>query len=333
MYTELPAVSQTLYAELLEQLLTASYSQNGISPLKIKVKDSDYWYLEFTIGKSRRRQYIGPDNKQNRLWVERFKQTKIQNKDLAQERRRLVSMLASAGFQAITGREYRVFEALEQTGMFLAGGVVVGSHAFNMIGNSLGVQWETQLTRTQDIDIADDFRIHVGLPKHDTDIEKALKSADENFMPIPALNRKSPSTSFSIRGAQLRVDILTPMIGKTSSKPIALKSIKAMAEPVRFLDFLLEDTQPAAVIAGAGILANIPNPARYALHKLVVSQRRQPAFQAKAKKDLQQAEAVLHLLKIIRPGDIDIVMQAARKMPDRFMEQLQAGLKMIDIAL
>jgi hypothetical protein len=195
-----------------------------------------------------------------------------------------------------------------------------------MIGNILGVSWDRQLTRTQDIDIADDFRIHVGLPQHDTDIAKALKIADDSFMPVPALDAGSPSTSFLVRGAQLRVDILTPMIGKTSSKPIALKSIKAMAAPVRFLDYLLTDTQPAVLIAGAGVLVNIPNPARYALHKLVISRRRQPGFQAKANKDLAQARSILEWLELNRPGDIDIAMAAAEKMPDKFLQQLQEGL-------
>ncbi|MDT8452550.1 MAG: GSU2403 family nucleotidyltransferase fold protein [Gammaproteobacteria bacterium] len=203
----------------------------------------------------------------------------------------------------------------------------MGKSPFSMIGNTLGISWDKQLTRTQDIDIADDFRIHIGLTQHDTNIAKALKSADENFIPVPALNLKSPSTLFLVRGAQLRVDILTPMIGKTSSKPIPLKSLQAMAEPVRFLDYLLEDTQPAVVIAGAGVLVNIPNPARYALHKLVISQRRPSGFQAKANKDLQQAKSILEWLKHTRPGDIDIAMDAANKMPDKFSEQLQKGLE------
>ena len=327
MLAQFTAAAQAIYAELLEHCLTASYSKNGISPLKISVKGSDHWYLELTIGQSRRRQYIGPDTPENRAWVERFRETKAQDKNLVKERQGLVSMLSAAGYQSVTGREVRVFEALAQAGIFLAGGVVVGSHAFNMIGNILGVGWDRQLTRTQDIDIADDFRIHVGLTRHDTDIAKALKAADEDFMPIPALNRKSPSTSFSVRGALLRVDILTPMIGKTSSKPIALKSIKAMAEPVRFLDYLLVDTQPAVVIAGSGVLVNIPNPARYAIHKLVISQRRPPAFQSKAGKDLLQAKAIIEWLEQIRPGDIDIAMEGAKTMPARFNEQLHAGVK------
>ena len=329
MVSEFTVASQTLYAELLEQCLMANYSKTGITPLRIMVKGSEHWYLEFVLGKSRRRQYIGPDNEENRAWVERFKQSKAQDKDQLKSRQRLVSMLIAAGYQAVTGREFRVFEALGQAGVFLAGGVVVGSHAFNMIGNSIGVRWDTQLTRTQDIDIADDFRIHVGLPHHDPDIQKALLAADETFKPIPALSHKSSSTSFSIRGAELRVDILTPMIGKTSSKPIALKSIKAMAEPVRFLEYLLIDTQPAVLIAGSGVLVNIPNPARYALHKLVLSQRRTSAFQAKAKKDILQAKVIMDWLQANRPGDIDLAMEAAREMPEKFNTQLAEAMKLI----
>ncbi len=54
--------------------------------------------------------------------------------------------------------------------------------------------------------------------------------------------------------------------------------------------------QSAVVIAKSGILVNIPAPARYALHQLVINQRSPAAMQTKAKKDILQAEQILSLL-------------------------------------
>jgi len=58
--------------------------------------------------------------------------------------------------------------------------------------------------------------------------------------------------------------MLTPLIGKPSSKPVLITALNTYAEPMRFLDYLLVDTQSAILIARAGILVNVPTPARYA---------------------------------------------------------------------
>ncbi len=58
---------------------------------------------------------------------------------------------------------------------------------------------------------------------------------------------------------------------------------------------------------GAGIPINVPDPTRYALHKLVVAQlRRQDSGSsaAKSRKDLAQAEALIGVLARQRPDDL-----------------------------
>lgn len=50
---------------------------------------------------------------------------------------------------------------------------------------------------------------------------------------------------------------------------------------------------------------NIPHPARYALHKLLVYGERTGAFLQKSKKDLWQAAALLECLKLRRPWEVE----------------------------
>lgn len=60
------------------------------------------------------------------------------------------------------------------------------------------------------------------------------------------------------------------------------------------MEFSLQDVQHAAILANTGIVvANVPHPARYALHKLIVMGGRQGAFQTKASKDLRQVGLLL----------------------------------------
>ncbi len=55
---------------------------------------------------------------------------------------------------------------------------------------------------------------------------------------------------------------LTAKIGYT--KAIYIESFKRHAKPLRFMDFLFDDIEPAIIPYQHGILVNIPNPARFA---------------------------------------------------------------------
>ena len=74
-------------------------------------------------------------------------------------------------------------------------------------------------------------------------------------------------------------------------------------QPLRFLEFVLEDIDQAAIISAVGaVMVNVPDPARYALHKLLVFAERRGRNPLKAKKDLRQAAALIEVLADFR-GD------------------------------
>ncbi|MBL1277110.1 MAG: hypothetical protein COB30_013585 [Ectothiorhodospiraceae bacterium] len=119
----------------------------------------------------------------------------------------------------------------------------------------------------------------------------------------------------------------TPLIVKPSSDPVYPPTLKTDTEPVRFLDYLLKDTLSAVIVAKSGMLVNVPTPARYALHKLVTSQRRPAVLQIKKQKDISQAEQLLTCLIQDRPGYRLLAWDAAQKQPEKFMKQLRLGLE------
>ena len=96
------------------------------------------------------------------------------------------------------------------------------------------------------------------------------------------------------------------------------------------MDYLLDNSQPAAVPISDGLLVRAPDPARFALHKLAVSQRRQAAFAAKSRKDIAQAAAVLEVLNDLRPGDVIAAGEAARLQGERFVNQILVAAKRLD---
>lgn len=317
--------AQLLYAQLLDLALGAAPSVTGVQFVKTPAGGQQfYWYLQYQIGGSVKRHYLGPDVNATRERVTRLKQAAAGRKADSGLRRRLVSSARAAGLAAPSATEGRVLEALEQAGVFLGGGVLVGSHAFNAIGNMLGVRWEAAWMRTADIDVG--LTVQVSVPAI-VDFERVLADADDRFLPVPSLDPRNPVTQYKIRGRELSVGLLTPMQGRTSSKPVRIPWINACAEPVRFLEYLMSDTQVAVVPVREGVLVNLPDPARFALQKLVVSRRRPAAQATRADKDLRQAASVLETLLEDRPGDVEKAIEAVADMPPKFLTQLREAAR------
>jgi hypothetical protein len=115
-----------------------------------------------------------------------------------------------------------------------------------------------------------------------------------------------------VRGRALRVDVLTPQVGSAAS-PVPIARFRTAAQPLRHLDYLIEEPQQAALVAGSGILVNVPSPARFALPKLVVSRSRPATQQTKSAKDLDQAAQIIEQLASDRPGDLALAWGALAK--------------------
>lgn len=90
--------------------------------------------------------------------------------------------------------------------------VLIGTHAFNALGNLLGVRWSTQM-QTQDRDLAADTDVDLAIPPNMPTLGSALEQLEMGFLPVPALDPRAPSTAFKVRGQSLRVDLLTPLVG------------------------------------------------------------------------------------------------------------------------
>ncbi|HEX7830572.1 MAG TPA: GSU2403 family nucleotidyltransferase fold protein [Thermoanaerobaculia bacterium] len=129
-------------------------------------------------------------------------------------------------------------------------------------------------------------------------------ATDPRFVAVPELDAREPSTSFNVRGRDLRVDLLTPG-SRESARPVLLPHLNAAALPLPGLEYLLTGATQAVVISGTGVLVNVPSPARFAVHKLWVAQRRNVSEHAKARKDIRQAGQILEVLLEDRRNDVD----------------------------
>jgi hypothetical protein len=319
--------AQTLYAELLDQAIQ-SEAEAAMVPapqgsfVSKTIKGGVYWYLQRMEGDRKRQQYLGRESPALLAWIESMKEARARLATDEAQRSRLCDMLAAGGAATESAPMLRVLSFLAAAGVFRMGGILVGTQAFGAYGNMLGVRFAQQTLRTQDIGIAQekaaqDRSIGIALSRETAplEVERTLTGAGLGFFPVPGFDARQPSTSFKIRGRDLRVDFLTPLLGADSSEPVFLPALGVAAHPLRFLDYLIEAPAQAVVVGGGGILVNVPDPARFAFHKLWISGRRPVSEQTKAAKDLRQAGAVLEVLFEDRPGDVLAAWEALLHAP------------------
>ncbi|NTW28975.1 MAG: hypothetical protein HGA39_06405 [Coriobacteriia bacterium] len=308
-----PLEVQTIYAELLDQLAAYEASRaighTAGSFVTKMVKGQEYYYFQHMgPGGAKHQTYLGRRDSALDTLAAQFAEGR--NTVAAEQRsiERLAALLRAGGAMVTDAPSARVLRALADAGVFHAGGVLVGTHAFIVLGNLLGVRWASAL-RTQDVDIAADPRLDVAVPSIDADLPSVLDNLQMGFLPVPGLDPKNPTTSFKVRGQSLRLDLLTPA-ASTQTRPVSLPRFAAAAQPLRFLDYLIDSSVRAAAVDGGVVAVNVPDAARFALHKLIVAGERPAAMQSKREKDLSQAAQILETLQSDRPGDLVLAWEA-----------------------
>lgn len=299
--------TQTAYAELLE-LLTAIEARRAIghtggSFVLKTVKGQEYYYHQHAEPGGIVQRYVGRRTTMLDRVVARFTEGRSQVLDERQVTDRLCSVLRAGGALAFDTAGLRVLSALADAAVFRLGGVLVGTYAFIALGNALGVRWASAALRTEDLDIASQRTLAVAVPRLRADVPKILDSLEMGFLPVPGLSPRDPSTSFKVRGRALRVDLLTPQ-SRGARKPVMIPRFAAAAQPLPYLDYLIEETLSAAAIGATAVLLTVPLPGRFALHKLVTMHARSASLQTKSQKDLHQAAQVIEFLAADRPGDL-----------------------------
>lgn len=323
-----------LYSDLRERLEVFEAMRN-ISALPGEfttktVKGSLYHYFQATLSGGRIQFYLGRDSKEIRhLIAERTEGKKPVCAD-QQLFQRLAAQIIAGGVVAVPAEIARVINCLANSAVFSVGGVLVGSVALHIISTHLGIHLPDSIRTTQDIDIASETRVRVALPHLSADVPAVIESLQMGFFPVPRLSNKEPSTSYAIRGKTLRIDLITPMKG-SSNKPVHIHRFNAAAQPLKYLEYLIEDPINAAMISGTPCLVKVPQPARFALHKLIISQERDVSSADKKRKDIAQAIALLEALHEDMPSEVEKAKAALAAHGETWINKLQKACLKHDI--
>lgn len=306
MYTELLATAQTAYAQLFEACQAGDFLRSVAdlpgSFASKTIKGRLYWYFQYTEPAGKLRQvYVGPDTPEVQALI-----AKKELKPATQEAiSRLVRSASALGCEQLLPKHYRVIERLADYGFFRAGGVLIGTHAFISYGNLLGIRWGTP-DRTQDVDFAHAGRhLAIGLPTTlKLDTHDAIRSLDMGFLPITGLTDKSGASYLNPKDPEFRLDFITPL--HREDGPYVHESLGISLQPLKFMEYSLEGIQQAVIFSGnKAVIVNVPDPARYALHKLLIYGERTGPFKAKLEKDINQVASLLWVLKERHPWTVE----------------------------
>ena len=299
MIERISEATQTLYAELLDQCRAADAEPAAGSYVSKTINGATYWYRQESFGTQRKTQtYVGRETPE---LLEEIACHRVARTD-EQRRRELVDMLAAGGMLREQTTVAQVVRTLANAGVFRHGGVLVGTLAFGCYANMLGVRFEQRSLRTADVDVAHSPTIAMrGAPA--VDLPDQLRQIEPRIFAVPGLDPREPSTSMKVRGRDLRVDFVTTARSRTTA-PVPIRRLGIAATPLRGIDYLIGKTAPAVVLGGSGILVSVPAPGRFAFHKLWLASERGVGEQARAAKDIRQAEQLIEVLQSDRPAEL-----------------------------
>ena len=273
----------------------------------------------------KRDQYIGVDSPETEAKVAALRVRIEEAKDILVS----VRLLAREGYAVLPAKHMAAIAPLSSHGIFAAGALLVGTHAFDVIVNRLGIRTAAAFA-TEDVDLARPHRLALTGPAS-VGLRDLLRESGLEFENVPPLDPRDPSTKLKESGrSRFTFDVLVPTRADEAGI-VSVPELGIHATALPYLGYLLGESQMGAALSSHGVAAvRVPVPERFALHKLIVSRLRKGRSE-KSLKDLRQAAAVIAALGELHPGALE---DAYRKIPisrrgdvRKSLEQIRAPLE------
>lgn len=319
--------AQTMYRDLLDLLLDEAAAAIRGTPTMRRRGNRSYWYDRYRVGDEVRERYLGEDGPDLRARIEASEALRADREARARERARLVRLLRAERFLGVDPTTGSLLSAMAAAGFFRLGGVLVGTNAFRLYEGEMALRLRLdQGAMTRDIDVASFERVSLALAESEVvDPGADTTLGDLAFEPLPTIDRGRAWRWRQTRG-QAIVEFLTPSFS-AGEDVRELPSLGVSAQSLHYLNFLIGDPIPAALVYRDGVLVKVPRAERFAIHKLIVADRRRDGHDSlKARKDLMQAEILVEVLAEERPEALADAFADARSRGPKWRERLDRAL-------
>jgi hypothetical protein len=321
-------IAHAAYHDLLRSLKEEAVSDIRGSLTRVERAGRVYWYDSYRVGSEVLKRYIGEDSDDLRARLADVSTLKSEAEERRKHRARLIRILRAEGLIGLDGGTGSLLAALATAGVFRLGGTIVGTAAFRLYEQELGVRLAfDDAAQTDDLDIASFERLSLALA--DT-VSPPLQQvlSDFEFAPTPSLERDRV-WRWKQTSSELLVEFLTPSFDEPETlRPLAALGVHAQS--LHYLNYLLAEPIAAAVPYRSGVLVQIPRPERFAIHKLIVADRRAHGPDGlKSVKDRRQAAFLINVLADDRPDDLREAWDDANAAGPKWRQRLESSLKLM----
>ncbi|CUX55751.1 conserved hypothetical protein [Agrobacterium deltaense RV3] len=184
---------------------------------------------------------------------------------------------------------------------------------------------------TGDTGLTQDYAISSEIEDSIPPIADLLQSIDSSFRAVPHVSGSSCFNAFR-NSSGYRVEFLTTNRGSEeyADQPAQMPALAgASAEPLRYMDFLIRDPVETILLHSAGVSVVVPDPFKFAVHKLILAGRRQDdaGGRAKKEKDLRQAGMLFEALQETGAGrDLADALREAWDRDPSWRKAITAGV-------
>ncbi|WP_300042675.1 GSU2403 family nucleotidyltransferase fold protein [uncultured Paracoccus sp.] len=317
-------IAHAAYHDLLRSLRDEAVTDLRGTPTRVTRNGRVYWYDSFRVGSEVRKHYIGEDTPELRARIAAHREARETEATRRRNRARLVRLLRAEGFLGLDPTTGSLMAALAGAGVFRLGGTVIGTHAFRLYEGELGLRYGlTQGAQTDDIDIASFERLSLALEDATSPpVQQVL--GEFAFAPVPSLEPGRTWRWKQTAGNTL-IEFLTPSFDAEEGLR-RLPALGVEAQALHHLNYLIADPIPAAIAYRNGVLVQVPRPERFAIHKLIVAERRRKDDRLKAEKDRLQAAFLIEALAQDRPEDLAEAYDDAMARGPKWQQRIEASL-------
>ena len=313
------------YHDLCRSLMDEAVSHIRGTPTRVVRNNKVYWYDSFRIGSDVRKIYIGEETPELCERLDNLKTIRQGGEARRKHRMRLIRILRAEGFQSVDATTGSMLRALATAGVFRLGGTVVGTHAFRLYEGVLGLRYGfDDMAQTGDIDITIFEKLSLALQDVvDPPLNDVLGGF--SFDPVPSVGGHK-----TWRWRQTRNDMMVEFLTPSFDKAEGIRHLAALgvdAQSLHHLNYLLAEPIKAVAVYRSGVLVQIPRPERFAIHKLIVADRRRGGGNdLKAEKDRLQAAFLIKALAQDRPDELWEAYSDARAMGPKWQHRLDTTL-------
>jgi hypothetical protein len=157
-------------------------------------------------------------------------------------------------------------------------------------------------------------------------VEKPITEvlSDLEFEPLPSTDKKSV-WRWAQCSKDMMEDFLTPAFGDEFIRELHALGVSAQA--LNYLNYLIADPIQAVALYRSGVLVQIPRPEAYAIHKLIVADRRRRGTEElKSRKVLAQAEFLIEALAELRLDELAEAFEDAISRGQKWQNRISASL-------